>query len=681
MAGERLPKLTLRAAWSRYDDGLRGEQTRQVRLRLNGAWFTFERGAYPYLRQFSVPDPDDVQEEYMKQGAANFIAAVRLCLQQTGLAYVVSEGRDSGPNAAGDLQVDFDIEGTTYAVGNLDFENSYTGTPNGWQVRANLPAITPVKVLSRVTPALVAGTKTGAIYLSAFEGVTGRYTYTWTDIGPGPDAREELAAGFYTCTVADESGASTTVRLEVKSDPRLVVQVAQTDTSITLTVSGGFPAYIYAWDDGPTTAARTGLDLGSTYACLVTDAHGASQRVVITLEVYRYYWSQNPARFPLDAGDDYRADPTTKPNLSFLAEVWVEPVYLSGEFVQVGPQLEQPADALGRTEFEVSALLDAFLSEHLPPLVGPVVERADVLFRRFYLKTGEKHGTPPEPAPLLAAEQQYVLLGGLSEEEAAAGGWFAYQAAVKPFLTWEPDYQRVLPTQPVYLYYQHLGAGATCQLWRRVQQADGSSDAAEQLASFGDVRRLEVFCLRVGEGVAPTAVGYEVWVSDEAGVVLSQVRHYVLDRTYYAQQRFFLYTNSLGGLNVLAATGQTKHTLEVKANEAPRPGFDAQLGDTLVLDRTGAPTLAITSGARRRAQVVADQDLLLAHRVTLLRDGYYWPGRIKPATFVVKDEGEGLASVNFEYLLPTQRRFSPRLPAVASGQQVRAVAGGEGAQP
>lgn len=681
MAGERLPKLTLRAAWSRNNDDLRGNQTTRVRLRFNGAWFNFDRGAYPYLRQFIVPDPDDVQEEYMKQGVANFIAAVRLCLQQTGLAYVVSDGRDLGPNAAGDLQVEFDIEGTTYVSGNLDFQNTYTGTPNGWLVRANLPAITPVRISTFVKPTTFFGSKEGRIQLLAFEGVTGRYTYTWTDIGPGTDIREQLAAGFYTCTVADESGASTTVTVEIKSDPRLVVQVAQTDTSITLTVSGGFPDYAYAWEDGPTTAARTGLDLGGTYACTVTDAHGASQRVVITLEVYRYYWSQNPARFPLDAGDAYRADPTTKPNLSFLAEVWVEPVYLSGDFEQVGPQLEQPADAQGRTAFEVSDLLNAFLSEHLPPPAGPVVERADTLFRRFYLKTGEKYGTPPAPVPLLAAEQQYVLLGGLSEEEAAAGTWFAYQLAVQPFLTWEPDYQRVLPAQPVYLYYQHLAAGRTCQLWRRVQQVDGSSAVAEQLASFTDVRRLEVFCLRVGEGLAATAAGFEVWVSDAAGVVLSQVRHYVLDRTYYPQQRFFLYTNSLGGLNVLAATGQAKHTLEVKASEAPRPGFDAQLGDTQVLDRTGAPSLAITSGARRRAQVVADQDLLLAHRVTLLRDGLYWPGRIKPATFVVKDEGEGLASVNFEYVLPTQRRFSPRLPAVASGQDVRAVAGGEGAQP
>ena len=683
MAGERLSKLTLTVSLAR-EDNYRADQTREVRFFLGGVWVSFFRGAYPFQNQFVVPDPDDVQEEYVMQATANLVATIKQDLARRGMAsfYILSDPRDIGRDLSTNWpRVEFTIEATAYDQPDLDFFTPYTGPDVGF-VAVRTTAIRPVKVLSFVRPALVYGTATGYIRLTAFEGTTGNYTYTWLDIGPALAERDNLLAGFYTCTVADASGASTTVTLEVKSDARLDVVVNQTDTTITLTPSGGVPPYAYAWDDGPTTAQRDGLTLGGTYSCLVSDAHGATRRVTVTLETYRYYWSQNPAWFALDAGDAYRFDPSTKPNLSFVAEVWVEPDYLSGVFVQVGPQLEQPADAGGRTSFEVSALLDANLTEHLPALAAPAaIERADPLFRRFYLKTAQKYGTPPMAEPLSAARQHYVVLGGLSQEEAAAGAWFAYQAAALPFLTWEPDNQPVLPTQPVYLYYQHLAIGPTFQLWRRVVGADGARNTAQLLGTATAVRRLEVYCLRVAEGLPPDAAGFEVWVSDEAGTLLSTVRHYQLDRTYYPKPRFFLYTNSLGGVNVLATTGDAKRTLDVKSEEAPRAQFDPLLGDTVIFDRTGAPGLSVASGKRLRQQVVADQDFLLSARVTLLSGGLYWPGRIKPATFTVRDEAEGLASLAFDYLLPQQRRFSPRLPVVVAGVPVAPIAGGEGAQP
>jgi hypothetical protein len=680
MAGERLSKITIRAALSRNDYD-RGNQTREVRFYLANNWVSFFRGAYPYLNQYAVPDPDDVQEAYVMQAVTNLIAVVKQEISKRGAAYTVSDPRDAGYDLFTNVpQVDFDIEATTYTAGDLDFYSS----PEGWKVLQKLSSIPPLQVSSSVNPANVYGSATGEIYLFVVGGNSAAYTFTWDDIGLVKDSyRLGLKAGKYRCTVADGSGASTVIEVTVKSDDRLDVTVNQTDTTITLTPTGGVGPYTYLWDDGPTTAERTGLTLGGTYGCLVSDAHGATRRVDVTLETYRYYWSQNPATFDFDAGPDYRLDPTTKPNLSFLCQVWVEPVYLSDVFVQVGPQLEQPADLTGRTTFEVSALLDVYLREHLPALTsGTAVERADSLFRRFYLKTAQKYGTPIALAEPLADERQhYVLLGGLSVEEAAAGNWFAYQIAAQPFLTWEPDNQKVLPDQPVYLYYQHLGTSAAFELWRRVYE--GAASFVERLATVPSVRRLEVYCLRAGEGLLATASGFDVWVADPAtGAVLSTVRHYQLDRSYYPKVRFFLYTNSLGGVSVLAATGDAKHAVEIKTEEAARPQFDALLGDTVVLDRTGAPTLSVASGKRRRQQVVADQDMLLSRRVTLLSGGLYWPGRVKAATFVVRDEAEGLASLAFDYLLPTQRHFSPRLPAVVvSGTPLAPIAGGEGAQP
>lgn len=683
MAGERLTKLTLEAHFHE-SDGIRGNQTNQVRFALGGVWVDFYRGALTSQHQYVVPDPSDVGRDYVKQAVDNLLSLLRLDIQSRGLPYTVSVSRDMGNQLGTNFpRIQFDIEATQYSTQlDLDFANpDPTGSVSGWTVVTKLSTLQPLTVQQLVINAGIYGSATGSIYLSAFGGNRRPLTFVWND-GVTGDTRQSLVAGTYTCVVSDQDGVSTKVTCVVKSDLQLQVLVQTTDTSITLVVSGGTPGYTVVWDDGPTTLVRTGLATG-TYAAVVTDSRGASQRVVVVLQPNRCYFSQNPVRLELDAGAAYRVDPTTKPNLSFLAEVWVELDYLSGTFVQVGPQLEQPADLQGRTVFDVQALLDAYVSEHLPPLVGPLVERTDQSFKRFYLKSGEKYGTPPVPAALSTAQVHFVLCGGLSPAEAAAGRWPAYQAAVKPFLTWEPDNQVVLPQQPAYLYYQHVAAAANLEAWLRVRHTDGSTSQS-LLATF-DARRWEVFALDVspaargltGAGIA----GYDVWVASATGTVLSQVRHFRLERDYYPQQRFFLYRNSLGGANVLAALGTAKLGLEVTAEEAERPTYDLELGDVAVLDRTGTPTVSVITSPRGRGQVQADQELLLSKRVVLVKNGQYWPGRVAAATFAVRDESEGLATLAFDFVLPRQRHFSPRLPLVVAGIPTAPVAGGEGATP
>lgn len=172
-----------------------------------------------------------------------------------------------------------------------------------------------------------------------------------------------------------------------------------------------------------------------------------------------------------------------------------------------------------------------------------------------------------------------------------------------------------------------------------------------------------------------------MWLATPAGLLRSQRRHFVLERAYYPQQRFFIYSNSLGGANVLAALAPAKQTVEVVATEAQRPAYDPTLGDVATLDRLGKPTLSVNTGPRLRRQVQADQELLYSRRVVLLKDGQYWPGRVAPATYTVRDENEGLASLAFDFVLAQQRHFSPQLPVVVVGVPVASVAGGEGATP
>ena len=687
MAGERLSKLTILVSLSPNDYN-RGQQTTEVRLRLGGGWISYYRGAYTQRHEYAVPDPDDVQRAYVQQAVDNLLALVKLDVQTRGLPYTVSASRDLGNDiSTGWPKVAFDIEATQYDTQlDLDFENRSPLT-DGFVVQQRQTTLQPIRLLGLVQPAGTYGAANGSIRLTVFGGNRVPFTYVWADdkTATGPE-RVGLRAGKYPVVVSDQDGVSVTETYEVKSDAQLLVTVQQTETSLTLLVSGGVPPCAVVWDDGPTSFERLHL-APRTYGALVTDANGASQRIEATLLAGRCYFSQNPVRLALDAGDAYRLDPTTKPNLSFVSEVWVEADYLSEKYEQVGPRLEQPADAGGRTVFDVQALLDACVRPHVPALGAGLATRPTGLFKRFYLKSAERFGTPPVTAGLATAQVHVVLCGGLSPAEAAAGRWPAYQAAVQPFLTWEPDYQVVLPTQPSYLYYQHVADDGDVQLRLTVRRRDGSAagGAAQVLATLEGVRRWEVHCLAVGPAAlnltSDEVAGYELWLATPAGELRSQVRHFVLERAYYPQQRFFIYSNSLGGANVLATLAPAKYTVEVAATEAQRPAYDPELGDVATLDRVGTPKLSVTTRPRRRAQVAADQELLYSRRVVLLSRGQYWPGQVAPATFTVRDEEQGLASLAFDFILAEQRHFSPTLPLVVVGLPVTPVAGGEGATP
>ncbi|MGI4871457.1 MAG: hypothetical protein ACRYFX_09800 [Janthinobacterium lividum] len=689
MAGERYAKLTIRAAWSRAD-ALRGSQTQEVRFQLAGQWETYRRGANPAANEFVVPDPDNLTppRDFVRLGVENLLALVRATIAARGLSYGVSVPRDLGDTPSpimGDdpwPQVEFDIVAAVYdQTYDLDFYNGFVTLP-GWQVVQNLPTIRPLLVASSVTNALIYGSATGSITLTPSNGPVSilgptPYFYQWADETTlGQATRLNLIGpASYTCTVFVLNGASLDVTVAVGSDPRLEVLVITTSTSIELQVSGGLPGYTYAWADGPTGPLRPGLPSG-TYHCRVTDTRGAFEDVEVVLTQQPYYWSRNAITLALDAGNAYRADPTTKPNLSFLCEVWVEKTYLSGVFAQVGTTLEQPADRDGRTTFEVQALLDVFLDYHVPVAGSAAPQLAAPLFRRFYLKHAQQYGLVPVPAASTSLDHHYVVRGGLSFHQTQARTWFtSYQPSALPLLSWEPRTKYVFRDQPEFLYYQVQGSPGDFVRRVRVHLSDGTEQLLTYAGASG-VLDCEVYCLPVGYealglDVLLTApqprqvVWWEVWMATSSGsTVLSETRRFYLDTRVFAQRRYFLFATSLGGMATYAALGQAQLEAEVTGEETARslpPDYDVLAGDVAVLGRALRPVLKVAAGPRSQAQLRASQDLLLSPRV-LLHHGTRWvPGFLKAKTVTLLDEGKLVQTQEFEFTQPTERLYTPDL--------------------
>ncbi|MBL0052114.1 MAG: SprB repeat-containing protein [Bacteroidetes bacterium] len=115
------------------------------------------------------------------------------------------------------------------------------------------------------------------------------FTYLWSD-GNTNASRCGLAAGTYTATVTDNTGATGTVNVTIAQPTLITATCSGTDVTTpggsngtaSVTASGGTGALSYLWSNANTNASMSGLSAG-TYTVTVTDANGCTQTCSTTI--------------------------------------------------------------------------------------------------------------------------------------------------------------------------------------------------------------------------------------------------------------------------------------------------------------------------------------------------------------------------------------------------------------
>lgn len=127
------------------------------------------------------------------------------------------------------------------------------------------------------------GGNNGSALASAVNG-SPPYNYLWSQ-GAGTNAiANGLSAGNYSVTVTDANGCISAASINI-SQPSAITALSSSvpasctngsNGSVSVTASGGTPAYTYLWSPGNhTTASVNGLSAGS-YTILITDANGCT---------------------------------------------------------------------------------------------------------------------------------------------------------------------------------------------------------------------------------------------------------------------------------------------------------------------------------------------------------------------------------------------------------------------
>ena len=147
---------------------------------------------------------------------------------------------------------------------------------------------TPIVLSATNTDVLCAGQSTGTINLTVTGG-SAPYAYSWST-GSSQQNLAGLPAGTYTVTVTDANECSATTSVTIDQPTPLMVTQQVTNVlcngdftgAIDLSVSGGTPAYSYAWSNGSVNQDLTNVQAG-TYTVTVTDANGCIVTRTLTI--------------------------------------------------------------------------------------------------------------------------------------------------------------------------------------------------------------------------------------------------------------------------------------------------------------------------------------------------------------------------------------------------------------
>jgi hypothetical protein len=208
--------------------------------------------------------------------------------------YVVENGNAVAFNASADKA--FDRPSALYRVSVTDRNNV-----TAWSKDFPLEQPDALKIAFKTSQLLCNGDTNGRAE-ALVQGGTEPYRYTWSTEETTP-VISQLTDGWYSVVVTDSRGCTTYSQTEVTVPDGLQAEVALTppvcngyaNGSIALTVTGGKPAYRYAWSTGATEATVDALAQGQ-YSVTITDSNGCF--------IVRGYTLQDPSLLAVDLGAD-----------------------------------------------------------------------------------------------------------------------------------------------------------------------------------------------------------------------------------------------------------------------------------------------------------------------------------------------------------------------------------------
>lgn len=144
-----------------------------------------------------------------------------------------------------------------------------------------------------------------------------------------------------------------------------------------------------------------------------------------------------------------------------------------------------------------------------------------------------------------------VICSGVANLQDTSANWLRSN-----FLTWQPANKQITYYSPEWLTYFAL---ESCN----IKLKGTFPDNAEQTITLGSCEAGKAFTVNVQYALISGLLGqqypthYDVWVESQAGTRLSYIQRYLYSDIKSHQEQWFLFENSLGGLDTIRTSGDT----------------------------------------------------------------------------------------------------------------------------
>ena len=293
-----------------------------------------------------------------------------------------------------------------------------------------------------------------------------------------------------------------------------------------------------------------------------------------------------------------------------------------------------------------------------------IFDRSDQI-KRFVVQFCESYTGVYHRLHITWSTDTYVTVGGIDFSQMAkfiqeGSSYFDMLQYNKDFLTWRPQSKKIWIRQPEMLHYL-VWYNDTSWLAMKIKitYTDGSThtftkytyspvykyDIVEVVCTYA---KLDLISLPQSQG--KTIHKYEIWLVDD-NVQVSRTMEFVLDRTLYPNQRFFIFRNSLGGYDSVRCTGET-----IKETEVNRLTVERITQDFSVMDPPRRQIFAkemqkysATTGFITKLESEYMRDFFLSNEIYEFIENRLYPVLVLSTSLKVHKDNDYLYYREFEY--------------------------------
>jgi hypothetical protein len=316
-------------------------------------------------------------------------------------------------------------------------------------------------------------------------------------------------------------------------------------------------------------------------------------------------------------------------NYNIYGELRVEKIPGSGLFTKTLSAKLVP-DSLDNTTFELQdGAADFFPFTDFNPY-GVVDMQAitdNVVTAQFH--QAEAYGDPQVIQTLSLVDTFKIINGGIPKQF-TPDFFLDILPISKSFLTWHPLTKRVTQDQPELLHFLSYSEDiTTIKLLVKLYFTD-DTDSTHTIDTVTGVGAEQIYRLPAGYtqlGISTLAAAkrvkkYELWITDQADAVVSEVRTFTVDYQRLPETRFWLFTNSLGMFEILRTDGKASesHDLEreMSSNYLPN-GYARVLGEMQSRVLGSTESIDISTGyLDSKSEALWAKEILLSEQVYLL---------------------------------------------------------------